>query len=123
MDLQRVIDICHMYIVFSLYLFLGMSVTGKIIGQPIWHSYKSQNGELLDMAFEYSDLIWPWSGYLAVYVMVSEQGKNFEGIAQGHISLIIESPMEEGNTFSNCFNKSSKWNLLILYTKLKYYTI
>ena len=109
-----------MYIVFILNLFLGMSVTGKIIGQPIWHSYKSQNGELLDMAFEYSDLIWPWSGYLAVYVMVSEHGKNFEGIAQGHISLIIESPMEEGNTFSSCFNKSSKWNLLILYTKLKY---
>ena len=48
------------------------------------------------LAFEYSDLIWPWSGYLAVYVMVSEQGKNFEGIAQGHISLVIESPMEEG---------------------------
>ena len=54
---------------------------------------------LLYLAFEYSDLIWPWSGYLAVYVMVSEQGKNFEGIAQGHISLIIESPMEEGNFF------------------------
>ena len=85
-----------------------MSVTGKIIGQPIWHSYKSQNGELLDIAFEYSDLIWPWSGYLAVYVMVTEQGKNFEGVAQGHISLIIESPMEEGNFFFKLFFKKDK---------------
>ena len=85
-----------------------MSVTGKIIGQPIWHSYKSQNGELLDIAFEYSDLIWPWSGYLAVYVMVTEQGKNFEGVAQGHISLIIESPMEEGNYFKLFLKKDKK---------------
>ena len=115
MNLLQDIDILlRVYCIYSLSVFLGMSVTGKIIGQPIWHSYKSQNGELLDMAFEYSDLIWPWSGYLAVYVMVSEQGKNFEGIAQGHISLIIESPMEEGNAFSNCFHKSSKKYLLIL---------
>ena len=77
-----------------------MSVTGRLTGPPVWHPYKSQNGELLNVAFEYSEVIWPWSGYLAVYVMVSEEGQAFEGIAQGHVSLTIESPMEEGRVFS-----------------------
>jgi membrane-bound transcription factor site-1 protease len=73
-----------------------MSVTGRIVDTPIWHPYKAQNGELLDLAFEYSDVIWPWSGYLAVFVVVTQEGQSFEGVAQGHVSLTVESPMEEG---------------------------
>ena len=79
------------------HFFLGMSVTGKLSGPPIWHPYKSQNGELLNLAFEYSDVIWPWSGYLAIYITVSEEGQAFEGIAQGHISLTVESPVDESD--------------------------
>jgi len=76
----------------------GMSVTGKIMEPPKWHPYKSQNGGLLNVSFEYSDLIWPWSGYLAVFVTVTEEGRGFEGVAQGHVALTIESPMEEGDS-------------------------
>lgn len=74
-----------------------MAVTGKITDTPKWHPYKSQNGGILNISFEYSDVIWPWSGYLAVFVSVSEEGQNFEGIAQGQISLTIESPSEDGD--------------------------
>ena len=77
------------------FIFAGMSVTGKILEPPKWHPYKSQNGQLLNLSFEYSDVIWPWSGYLAVYISVSDKGQAFEGIAQGHISFTVESPMEE----------------------------
>ena len=77
---------------------LGMSVTGKIMEPPKWHPYKSQNGGLLNVSFEHSDLIWPWSGYLAVFVTVTEEGHGFEGVAQGHVSLTIESPVEEGDS-------------------------
>ena len=80
------------------YILLGMSVSGKVVGEPQWHPYTPQNGEMIDIAFSYSDLIWPWSGYLALYISVSSKAANFEGIAQGHVSLTIESPMEEGKT-------------------------
>jgi hypothetical protein len=76
----------------------GMSVTGKVSGEPIWHPYKSQNGEFLEFSFQYSEVIWPWSGFLAVFITASKDAKNFEGIAQGHVSITIESPTEEGCT-------------------------
>ena len=56
-----------------------MGVSGKIIEDPKWHPYSPQNGELLDVAFSYSDLIWPWSGFLAVHMTVTKEGANFEG--------------------------------------------
>ncbi|XP_040564759.2 LOW QUALITY PROTEIN: membrane-bound transcription factor site-1 protease [Lepeophtheirus salmonis] len=74
----------------------GMSVTGKIVKEPVWHPYTPQKGNLLDVAFSYSELIWPWSGYLAVYISVSKEGANFDGIAQGHVFLTVESPPEVG---------------------------
>jgi len=73
-----------------------MSVSGKIVDEPMWHPYTPQNGQLLDVAFSYSDHIWPWSGFLALHITVSKDGASFEGVAQGHVSLTIESPMEEG---------------------------
>ncbi len=73
-----------------------MSVTGKVSGEPVWHPYKSQNGEFLELSFQYSDVIWPWSGYLAVFISAGKDAKTFEGIAQGHVSITIESPTEEG---------------------------
>jgi len=75
---------------------LGMAVTGHIVGAS-WHPYLPQHGELLDVAFTYSDLIWPWSGHFAVHLAVKKEGANFDGLAQGHVSLTIESPFEEGN--------------------------
>jgi membrane-bound transcription factor site-1 protease len=33
-------------------------------------AYQPSNdgGKLLDISFEHSDLLWPWSGYLAFYI-------------------------------------------------------
>ncbi|KAK6630577.1 Membrane-bound transcription factor site-1 protease [Polyplax serrata] len=73
----------------------GMGVTGKIVGKPIWSPYIPQNGQYLDIAFTYSDLLWPWSGWLAVSISVSKSAENWEGVAQGHISVTIESPPED----------------------------
>ena len=78
----------------------GMSVTGKLSGEPVWHPYTPQNGQLLEVAFSHSEVIWPWSGYLAVHITVGKDGANFEGIAQGHVSLTIESPMDDGELVS-----------------------
>ena len=74
-----------------------MSVTGRIVGTPVWHPYRPQHGELLKVSFEYNEVIWPWSGYIAMFVEVREEGQHFEGMAQGHVSLTVESPPEEDN--------------------------
>ncbi|XP_071040953.1 membrane-bound transcription factor site-1 protease isoform X2 [Parasteatoda tepidariorum] len=76
----------------------GMGVSGKIIGKPQWHPYTPQYGHHLEVALSYSDILWPWSGYIAVHITVSSLAANWEGIAQGHISFTVESPPEEGET-------------------------
>jgi membrane-bound transcription factor site-1 protease len=96
-----------------------MSVTGKVSGEPIWHPYKSQNGEFLDFSFQYSEVIWPWSGFLAVFITASKDAKNFEGIAQGHVSITIESPTEEGCTK----NKTSLLKFLYLFEQCNLFII
>ncbi len=60
--------------------------------QPTWHPYLPQNGQHIEVAFSYSHTLWPWSGFLAVSISVAETAINWEGIAQGQISVVIESP-------------------------------
>lgn len=43
------------------------------------------------MSFSYSPTLWPWSGYLAVKIMVAEEASNFEGLAEGLIRFQVES--------------------------------
>uniref|UniRef100_A0A6A7G1N4 Membrane-bound transcription factor site-1 protease n=3 Tax=Hirondellea gigas TaxID=1518452 RepID=A0A6A7G1N4_9CRUS len=74
----------------------GMGVSGRIINGPVWHPYTPQNGEYLNVGFTHSDVLWPWSGWMAVWIWVKESGVDFEGIARGHISVTVESPPEEG---------------------------
>ncbi|KAK7082512.1 Membrane-bound transcription factor site-1 protease [Halocaridina rubra] len=76
----------------------GMGVSGRIVDKPVWHPYTPQYGHHLSIAFTYSEVLWPWSGHLAVWITVAESGKDWEGFARGHISVTIESPPEEGET-------------------------
>lgn len=76
----------------------GMGVSGRIVAPPVWHPYTPQFGHHLSVAFTYSEVLWPWSGHLAVWITVSDGAKDWEGTARGHISVTIESPPEEGET-------------------------
>ena len=67
--------------------------------QPQWHPYTPQYGHHLEVALSYSDILWPWSGYIAVHITVSSLAANWEGIAQGHISFTVESPPEVNQQF------------------------
>jgi membrane-bound transcription factor site-1 protease len=70
----------------------GMGVTGKLVSTPTWHPYTPHHGNYLNVSVSYSTEIWPWSGWLAVHIQVRQEAQQFEGIAQGHLSLTIESP-------------------------------
>lgn len=70
----------------------GLGVSGKIKDKPQWYPYIPQQGQLLDVALSYSELLWPWSGWLAVSLTVNPNGALYDGLAQGHINLTVESP-------------------------------
>ncbi|MPC27483.1 membrane-bound transcription factor site-1 protease-like [Portunus trituberculatus] len=87
-----------MPVVVNVTILNGMGVSGRIVEKPVWHPYTPQFGQHLEMAFTYSEVLWPWSGHLAVWITVAESGKDWEGYARGHISITVESPPEEGET-------------------------
>uniref|UniRef100_A0A6I8S805 Membrane-bound transcription factor site-1 protease n=1 Tax=Xenopus tropicalis TaxID=8364 RepID=A0A6I8S805_XENTR len=72
----------------------GMGVTGRIVDKPDWQPYLPHNGDNIEVAFSYSSVLWPWSGYLAISISVAKKASSWEGIAQGHIMVTVASPEE-----------------------------
>ncbi|OXU18499.1 hypothetical protein TSAR_005671 [Trichomalopsis sarcophagae] len=74
----------------------GLGVSGRVT-ELTWHPYTHNgNGERIDVALTHCDILWPWSGWLAVAITVPETAKDWQGIAQGHISITIQSPPNNG---------------------------
>lgn len=64
--------------------------------QPDWQPYLPQNGDNIEVAFSYSSVLWPWSGYLAISISVTKKAASWEGVAQGHVTVTVASPAEVG---------------------------
>jgi membrane-bound transcription factor site-1 protease len=79
-----------MPLIFNTTILNGMGVAGQLSYPPEWQA--GENGDLLEIAFSYSDILWPWSGYLAVHIKVREEAKSFRGFAVGLVQLTIRSP-------------------------------
>ncbi|CAH1170188.1 unnamed protein product [Phaedon cochleariae] len=74
----------------------GLGVSGRIAGRPRWRPYLPEHGRMLDVAIAHSDHLWPWSGWVAVFVSVAAEGAAFEGLAQGRVEVTVESPPGQG---------------------------
>jgi membrane-bound transcription factor site-1 protease len=48
----------------------GMAVTGSLVDPPVFKP-TDEGGRLLHVNFQHSEVIWPWAGYLAIFVEVS----------------------------------------------------
>ncbi|KAG8143904.1 hypothetical protein E2320_001045 [Naja naja] len=81
----------------------GMGVTGRIVDKPDWQPYLPQNGDYIEVAFSYSPVLWPWSGYLAISISVAKKAAAWEGIAQGHVMITISSPADDEIGLQNGF--------------------
>lgn len=53
---------------------------------------------MLELAFGYPEVLWPWSGFLSIHFSVTTEAAQWEGTAQGHVSLTVESPPGDGET-------------------------
>lgn len=58
----------------------------------------------LQVSATYSQTIWPWSGWIALSLTISSHAQNFEGIAQGHVNITIESEVFSSESGENTVN-------------------
>ncbi|KAK9806804.1 hypothetical protein WJX72_003461 [[Myrmecia] bisecta] len=73
----------------------GMGLTGTFSEEPVFKA-TDEGGKLLDIRFEHSDVLWPWSGFLALYIRVMPEGASYEGVASGEVTFTISSPPARG---------------------------
>ncbi|KAG8093885.1 hypothetical protein GUJ93_ZPchr0012g19812 [Zizania palustris] len=100
-----------MPVVFNATILNGMGVIGYVKDPPVWQPSEDV-GNLLSVHFTYSDVIWPWTGYLALHLQVKDEGSQFSGIISGNVTLSIYSPAVHGES-------SPRSSSCSLYLKIK----
>ena len=78
--------------IFNATVLNGMGVDGRITGVRWTPAEGNEAGSLVDIRFEYSEQLWPWSGYLALFLRVRPEGSEFKGVAEGTVTVDVESP-------------------------------
>ncbi|EOA19869.1 hypothetical protein CARUB_v10000118mg [Capsella rubella] len=86
-----------MPVIFNTTILNGMGVIGYIESPPTWHP-ANEEGNLLSIHFKYPNIIWPWTGYLAVHMQIKEEGAQFTGQIEGNITVKIYSPASPGES-------------------------
>uniref|UniRef100_A0A1D1ZCL4 Membrane-bound transcription factor site-1 protease n=1 Tax=Anthurium amnicola TaxID=1678845 RepID=A0A1D1ZCL4_9ARAE len=80
-----------MPVIFNATILNGMGVIGFVDGPPTWQPF-DELGNLLSIRFTYSDVIWPWTGFLALHMQIKEEGAHFSGIIEGIVTVKVYSP-------------------------------
>lgn len=84
-----------MPVIFNATILNGMGVIGYVDGSPSWHPL-NEDGNLLNIHFTYSEVIWPWTGYLALHMQIKEEGAQFSGVIEGNVTVKVYSPPSSG---------------------------
>ena len=74
---------------------VGCHAAGSFEAEPLF-TPTDDGGKFLDVRFEHSDQLWPWSGFLALYIYVRPEGSAFNGTAAGEVSFTVVSPPMPG---------------------------
>ncbi|XP_033149616.1 LOW QUALITY PROTEIN: membrane-bound transcription factor site-1 protease [Drosophila busckii] len=69
----------------------GVSVMGKVVRKPKWIPDPDSYGSFLNISASYSNVIWPWTGWMSVYIAVSSEAEDFEGIGKGRLILLVDT--------------------------------
>ncbi|XP_042498714.1 subtilisin-like protease SBT6.1 [Macadamia integrifolia] len=84
-----------MPVIFNATILNGMGVIGYVDGPPTWHP-SDEVGNLLNIHFTYSEVIWPWTGYLGLHMQIKDEGVQFSGLIEGNVTLTVYSPSPTG---------------------------
>ncbi|KAB1669600.1 hypothetical protein ES319_1Z028800v1 [Gossypium barbadense] len=99
-----------MPVIFNATILNGMGVIGYVQSPPTWHP-STEEGNLLRIHFTYSEVIWPWTGYLALHMQIKEEGAHFSGVIEGNVTVRIFSPPAQGE-------KTARTSTCVLQLKL-----
>ncbi|EDW76803.2 uncharacterized protein Dwil_GK20275 [Drosophila willistoni] len=69
----------------------GISLTSRIVDSPKWIPDINNFGQYLNISTATPRILWPWTGWMTVYIAINKNGENHEGISKGNVSLLIES--------------------------------
>jgi len=83
-------------VIVNVTLLNSMGVTGRIIDGPKWKP--GSNGDHLHITYSHADIIWPYSGSLALHITVKSSAENFDGIVKGEVALTVESEPGPGES-------------------------
>ncbi|MFS7982475.1 putative site-1 protease [Helianthus anomalus] len=100
-----------MPVLFNTTILNGMGVIGYIESPPVWHP-SNEESNLLSIHFTYSDIIWPWTGFLALHMQIKEEGSQFSGEIEGNVTVKVYSPPGLGET-------SFRHSTCVLHLKLR----
>ncbi|KAJ9688426.1 hypothetical protein PVL29_014216 [Vitis rotundifolia] len=100
-----------MPVIFNATILNGMGVLGYVESPPTWHP-SDEEGNLLSIRFTYSEVIWPWTGYLALHMQIKEEAALFSGEIEGNVTVKIYSPPAQGE-------KNVRRSTCVLQLKLK----
>ncbi|KAF9615388.1 hypothetical protein IFM89_023039 [Coptis chinensis] len=89
-----------MPVIFNATILNGMAVIGYVESPPTWHP-ADDVGNLLSVHFTYSEVIWPWTGYLALHMQIKEEGAQFLGLIEGNVTVKIYSFRDSGERRSS----------------------
>lgn len=71
----------------------GVSVVGHIASAPKW--VPGINGQHVRISVSYSEILWPWTGYLAICIQVEEQARHWQGISEGVVQIeVVAAPYD-----------------------------
>ncbi|MBA0564480.1 hypothetical protein Golob_009421 [Gossypium lobatum] len=99
-----------MPVIFNATILNGMGVIGYVQSPPTWHP-STEEGNLLRIHFTFSEVIWPWTGYLALHMQIKEEGAHFSGVIEGNVTVRIFSPPAQGE-------KTARTSTCVLQLKL-----
>jgi membrane-bound transcription factor site-1 protease len=86
-----------MPLIFNATILNGMGVVGYIETKPSWVPF-DDSGRLLDIQFTYSDVIWPWTGFLGLHLRIKPEGNRYQGTIEGKILFKVVSPPAKGES-------------------------
>lgn len=86
-----------MPVIFNATILNGMGVVGYIETAPKWVP-SGDSGRLLDIRYTFSDVIWPWTGFLGLYLRIKPEGNRYQGAVEGKITFSVVSPPAQGES-------------------------
>ncbi|KAF8386555.1 hypothetical protein PRIPAC_75697 [Pristionchus pacificus] len=69
----------------------GLSVSSRIEEPPVWEPFSTESANVLRISFSYSPQIWPWTGFMALFLSVNSEHSSYTGNVSGRIRLTVVS--------------------------------